>query len=129
MFSFEIEFHMSQCRLARVAVSEHARELLDWTYEFKFDGYRALGLRGGGETRVMCENKKDLGKKIPAIAGSIAKLDGQVAIIEGKSSLLARKIGRRFSCSKDSGQATSDPGTAGPAGSRYVEPETRQLKI
>jgi hypothetical protein len=54
----------------------------DWIYEIKFDGYRALALRGGGETRIMSRNKKDLGKKFPAIAGSIAKLDVQDAIID-----------------------------------------------
>jgi ATP dependent DNA ligase domain len=52
----------------------------DWIYEIKFDGYRALALRGGGETRIMSRNKKDLGKKFPAIAGSIAKLDVQDAL-------------------------------------------------
>ena len=25
----------------------------DWIYEIKFDGYRALALRGGSETRVL----------------------------------------------------------------------------
>ena len=47
----------------------------DWIYEIKFDGYRALALRGGDETRVMSRNKKNLGKKFPAIADSIAKMD------------------------------------------------------
>jgi bifunctional non-homologous end joining protein LigD len=28
----------------------------DWIYEVKFDGYRALALRGGSETRVMSRN-------------------------------------------------------------------------
>ena len=41
----------------------------DWIYEIKFDGYRAVALRGGSETRVLSRNKKDLGKKFPAIAG------------------------------------------------------------
>src|SRR6202043_2593644 len=30
----------------------------EWIYEIKFDGYRALALRGGNQTR----NQKDLGK-------------------------------------------------------------------
>ena len=33
----------------------------DWVYEIKFDGYRALALRGGHETRVLSRNEKDLG--------------------------------------------------------------------
>jgi hypothetical protein len=35
----------------------------DWIYEIKFDGYRALALRGGHETRILSRNQKDLGKK------------------------------------------------------------------
>jgi bifunctional non-homologous end joining protein LigD len=33
----------------------------DWIYEVKFDGYRALALRGGSETRVLSRNQNDLG--------------------------------------------------------------------
>ena len=35
--------------------------------EIKFDGYRALAVRGGGETRVLSRNQKDLGKKFTKI--------------------------------------------------------------
>jgi bifunctional non-homologous end joining protein LigD len=54
----------------------------DWIYEIKFDGYRALTLRGGSEMRVMSRNKKDLGKKFPAIAASVAKLDVKYSLFE-----------------------------------------------
>jgi bifunctional non-homologous end joining protein LigD len=30
----------------------------DWLYEIKFDGYRALALRGGGETRILSRSKR-----------------------------------------------------------------------
>jgi bifunctional non-homologous end joining protein LigD len=33
-----------------------------WIYEIKFDGYRALALRGGAETRILSRNQKDLAK-------------------------------------------------------------------
>ena len=56
----------------------------DWIYEIKFDGYRALALRGGSETRVLSRNKKDLGKKFPEVKDSIAALDVQDAIIDGE---------------------------------------------
>jgi bifunctional non-homologous end joining protein LigD len=46
--------------------------------------YRALALRGGNETRILSRNQKDLGKKFPAIAESIAKLGVQDAIIDGE---------------------------------------------
>src|SRR3984893_4973233 len=56
----------------------------DWIYEIKFDGYRALALRGGGETRVLSRNEKDLGKKFSEIRDSIAALDVQDVIIDGE---------------------------------------------
>jgi ATP dependent DNA ligase domain len=49
----------------------------DWIYEIKFDGYRALALRGGNETRILSRNQKDLGKKFTKITDSIAALDVQ----------------------------------------------------
>jgi bifunctional non-homologous end joining protein LigD len=56
----------------------------DWVYEIKFDGYRALALRGGNETRVLSRNEKDLGGKFPEIQNSVAALDVQNAIIDGE---------------------------------------------
>jgi bifunctional non-homologous end joining protein LigD len=35
----------------------------NWVYEIKFDGYRAVALRGGSETQVLSRNQKDLGGK------------------------------------------------------------------
>jgi ATP-dependent DNA ligase len=52
-----------------------------WIYEIKFDGYRALALRGGNETRILSRNQKDLGKKCPIIGDSIAALDVQDVIL------------------------------------------------
>ena len=54
----------------------------DWIDEIKFDGYRALALRGGSETRVLSRNQIDLGKKFTKIRDSIAALDVQDAIID-----------------------------------------------
>ena len=63
----------------------------DWIYEIKFDGYRALALRGGSETRVLSRNKKDLGSKFPEVKDSIAALDVQDAIIDGEIVALDEK--------------------------------------
>jgi ATP-dependent DNA ligase len=51
-----------------------------WIYEIKFDGYRALALRGRNQTRILSRNQKDLGKRFPIIADSIAALDVQEVI-------------------------------------------------
>jgi bifunctional non-homologous end joining protein LigD len=63
----------------------------DWIYEIKFDGYRAIALRGGNETRVLSRNKKDFGGKFPEVKESIGALDVQDAIIDGENVALDEK--------------------------------------
>jgi bifunctional non-homologous end joining protein LigD len=63
----------------------------DWIYEIKFDGYRALALRGGNGTRVLSRNQKDLGSKFPEVKDLIAALDIQDAIIDGEIVALDEK--------------------------------------
>src|ERR1700731_1715643 len=63
----------------------------DWIYEIKFDGYRALALRGGSETRILSGKQKDLGTKFPEVKDSIAALDVQDAIIDGEIVALDEK--------------------------------------
>jgi bifunctional non-homologous end joining protein LigD len=55
-----------------------------WLFEIKLDGYRALALRGGNQTRILSRNQKDLGKKFQIIADSIAGLAVQDAVIDGE---------------------------------------------
>src|SRR3984957_13195780 len=62
-----------------------------WLYEIKFDGYRALALRGGSETRILSRNQKDLGGKFPEVKDSITALDVQDAIIDGEIVALDEK--------------------------------------
>jgi hypothetical protein len=54
----------------------------DWIYEIKFDGYRAVALRSGNETRILSRNEKDLGGKFPEVKGAVAILDVEDAIID-----------------------------------------------
>jgi bifunctional non-homologous end joining protein LigD len=63
----------------------------DWVYEIKFDGYRALAIRGGSETRILSRNQKDLGSKFPEVKDSIAALDLKDAIIDGEIVALDEK--------------------------------------
>jgi bifunctional non-homologous end joining protein LigD len=63
----------------------------DWIYEIKFDGYRALALRGGSDTRVLSRNEKDLGRKFTDVRDSVCALDVQDAIIDGEIVALDEK--------------------------------------
>jgi bifunctional non-homologous end joining protein LigD len=59
----------------------------DWIYEIKFDGYRALALRSGSETRILSRNQKDLGSKFPEVKDSIVQdaiIDGEIVALDEK---------------------------------------------
>jgi bifunctional non-homologous end joining protein LigD len=56
----------------------------DWSYEIKFDGYRAIALKGGDEVRLLSRNQKDLGKKYSAVVEAVAELDCEDAILDGE---------------------------------------------
>ncbi len=56
----------------------------EWVYEIKFDGWRALGIKGGSQTRLLSRNEKDLGGKFPEIMESLATLDAQDLIVDGE---------------------------------------------
>jgi bifunctional non-homologous end joining protein LigD len=56
----------------------------DWIYEIKFDGWRAIALKGGNQVRLLSRNSKDLGAKFPEITASIAELNAHDAIIDGE---------------------------------------------
>src|ERR1700735_3542401 len=54
----------------------------EWIYEIKFDGYRAVALRSGNETRILSRNDKDLGRKFPEVKDAVAALGVQDAVID-----------------------------------------------
>jgi bifunctional non-homologous end joining protein LigD len=63
----------------------------DWMYEIKFDGFRALALRGGSETRLLSRNEKDFGGKFPEVMDAVSRLDVRDAIIDGEIVALDEK--------------------------------------
>jgi hypothetical protein len=63
----------------------------DWIYEIKFDGYRAVALRSGNETRILSRNEKALGRKFPEVKDAVAALAVQDASLMAKLSLSTTK--------------------------------------
>jgi bifunctional non-homologous end joining protein LigD len=56
----------------------------DWSYEIKFDGFRALALKGGSQVRLLSRNEKDFGSKFPEVMEAVLSLDARDAIIDGE---------------------------------------------
>jgi bifunctional non-homologous end joining protein LigD len=56
----------------------------DWRYEIKFDGYRALALKGGSQVRLLSRNEKDFGGKFPEVMTALLSLPVKNAIIDGE---------------------------------------------
>ena len=63
----------------------------EWIYEIKFDGYRALALRGSSEVRLVSRNENELGGKFSEVMDSLAKFDVRDAVIDGEIVALDEK--------------------------------------
>ena len=63
----------------------------NWIYEIKFDGFRALALRGTSEARLMSRNEKDFGGKFAEVMDSLSSLDVLDAILDGEIVALDEK--------------------------------------
>ena len=63
----------------------------NWIYEIKFDGWRALALKGGSQARLLSRNQKDFGGKFPEIMESVAALGAQDVILDGEIVALDEK--------------------------------------
>lgn len=63
-------------------------EGLDWQYEVKWDGYRALGIKDGDAVRLLSRRNNDLSDKFPDIVAALRQLetgvivDGEVVALE-----------------------------------------------
>ena len=56
----------------------------DWLYELKFDGYRALALKRGGEVRLLSRNERDFAPRFPEIVEAVAALPQETLALDGE---------------------------------------------
>jgi bifunctional non-homologous end joining protein LigD len=57
---------------------------VEWLYEAKFDGYRALALKDGAGVRIVSRKGNDLTANYPAIRKAIAALNATSAMLDGE---------------------------------------------
>jgi bifunctional non-homologous end joining protein LigD len=55
-----------------------------WIYEVKFDGYRALLLKDGGQVRLRSRKENDLTATYPAVAAAGMRLNAETAVLDGE---------------------------------------------
>jgi bifunctional non-homologous end joining protein LigD len=56
----------------------------EWTYEVKWDGYRALAVKGPNGTQLISRNQKDLTTDYPSVASAIDALSVRDAVLDGE---------------------------------------------
>src|ERR1039457_4834434 len=51
-----------------------------WLYEVKFDGYRALAIKSGGQVRLRSRNDKDFTGRYPGVVAALRQLPDETVI-------------------------------------------------
>ena len=56
----------------------------EWTYEVKWDGYRALAIKDGARVQLLSRNQKDLTRDYPAIVAALRGLKASSFVLDGE---------------------------------------------
>ena len=56
----------------------------DWTYEVKWDGYRAQAIKDGRTVSLASRNLKNITRQYPAIAAAASGVDANAALLDGE---------------------------------------------
>src|SRR5439155_11418163 len=57
----------------------------DWSYEVKWDGYRAQGVKRGASVSLASRNLKNITPQFPAVAQAVARLRAADAVVDGEN--------------------------------------------
>ena len=63
----------------------------EWSYEVKWDGYRAQAIKSGELVALASRNLKDITRQFPGIAAATARMPAQSAILDGEIVALDRE--------------------------------------
>ncbi|PYR36496.1 MAG: hypothetical protein DMF93_19810 [Acidobacteria bacterium] len=56
----------------------------EWSYEVKWDGYRAQAAKNGDAVLLASRNLKDITRQFPSVAAAVSRLDAATALVDGE---------------------------------------------
>ncbi|MFZ2494105.1 MAG: DNA ligase D [Thermoanaerobaculia bacterium] len=68
----------------------------EWTWELKYDGFRAVAAKANGEIALLSRNELDLAPRFPSTAATLAKLKVAEAVFDGEVIIRDEKGAPRF---------------------------------
>ena len=71
--------------VAKATSAEHLDDPAGYWLEIKYDGYRILAGKAGGEVRLVTRNGNDYTAKFRAIADAVATLSAREAVLDGEA--------------------------------------------
>ena len=57
---------------------------VEWSYEVKWDGYRAQGVKHGTAVSLASRNLKNITRQFPDVAQAVSRLRAKSAVIDGE---------------------------------------------
>ena len=67
-----------------------------WSFELKYDGFRALTASAGGEAAMWSRNELDLAPRFPLIAAAMSRIKAKEVVLDGEIVALDEKGAARF---------------------------------
>jgi len=56
----------------------------EWSYEVKWDGYRAQAVKNGSAVSLASRNLKDITRQFPSVAGAVSRVRAASALLDGE---------------------------------------------
>src|SRR5882724_524889 len=56
----------------------------DWTYEVKWDGYRAQAVKNGAIVSLASRNLKNLTRQFPSVAKAVSRVSAKSVLLDGE---------------------------------------------
>ena len=78
----------------------------EWLYEVKFDGFRVLAVKNGGQVGLWSRNRKPLNKRFPEVVVAVAKLRTKRCVLDGEVCALNDQGRSSFQLLQNSAEAS-----------------------